>query len=32
MWYCVELNKTFFSDVMAYILRGVGCTVYKVIT
>ena len=30
MWYCVELNKTIFNDTIAYILRGVGCTVYRI--
>ena len=30
MWYCVELDKIFYSNVMAYILQGVGCTVFKI--
>ena len=30
MWYCVEIKKIFYSDIMAYTLRGLGCTVYKV--
>jgi len=30
MWYCIELNKIFYSDIMAYILMGVGCTVFKI--